>query len=475
VSLRASAGAPSKQAPPGEILAIDVQTPDLARRVNRSLLAINAALILTSVLAFYAVWRVGSLAEETIAHHAGERRQAQELRVIAQRSIAANRGFLLTGDAGMLLEMREADADFYQRARALEQLLASAESQQLLAAAVAVKRTHGEAVAAALEMRLDDEGFEELHDVFESQVLPATAQLGAILLEFVEHKTMQLNQAARNTSTATNVAWWSLLILALVNIVVSPLVTRLARRTVNALRAHAADLERAVRAREEFLAVAGHELRTPLSVLKLQIQTLKRRLNAGDPSALDAEALAAFTNQMDRGVTGLTLLLDRMLDGANIEQGQLALQREPVDLAELTGDVIEQLAPQITGANCCVDYRPSGPALGFWDRARLEQVVTNLLMNVIRHAPGKPASVSVRCEDGTAYLVVEDRGPGLAEQDRKRIFERFERAEIAPDGAGMGLGLTVTRQIVRAHGGRIWAEAGQCRGARFVVELPARQ
>lgn len=313
---------------PGEASAIDVQNPNFARRINHSLLAINAALIITSVLAF-------------------------------------------------------------RRARTLERLLASPEGQQLLAAAVAVKRTHGEVVAEALEMRLDEDRLETLHDFFESQVLPATAQLGAILLEFVEHKTTQLNEAARNTSMATTVAWWSLLILALVNIVVSPLVARVARRTVNALHARAADLERAVHARENFLAVASHELRTPLSVLKLQIQILKRRLNTGDPSAHDAEAMTTFTNQMDHGVNSLTLLVDRMLDVANIEQGQLVLNRQQVDLAALTSDVIERLAPQFAGA-------------------------------------------------------------------------------------GMGLGLTVTRQIVRARG-RIWVEGGECRGARFVVELPARQ
>ncbi|MFU8817682.1 MAG: ATP-binding protein [Pseudomonadales bacterium] len=431
------------------------------------------ALILTSVLAFYAVWQVGNLAQETIVNHASERRQAQELRVVAERSIAANRGFLLTGGSRMLVEVAEADAAFYEQARTLDGLLESAEGRQLLATAVAVKRAHGEAVAEALEMRVGEEGLDELHDFFETQVLPATTRLEAILLEFVEYKTAQLNEAARSTLAATNIAWWSLLMLALANIVVSPLVARLARRTVNALHAHAAELERAVRAREEFLAVASHELRTPLSVLKLQTQILKRRLNAGDPLAHDTEALTAFTKQMDRGVDSLTLLVERMLDVASFEQGQLMLNREPVDLAALTGEVIERLAPQLASANCSVDYRSSGPVVGLWDRARLEQVVTNLLMNVIRHAPGQPASVSVRRECGVAYLVVEDRGPGLAEQNRDRVFERFERAEIAADGAGMGLGLTVTRQIVQGHGGRIWAEGGERQGTRFVVELPA--
>jgi signal transduction histidine kinase len=443
-----------------------------ARRINRSMLAISTALIVTSLLAFYAVWRVGDLSRVAIAKYANERLLAQELRVQAGRAVAANRAYFLTGDLRLLADVAAAEATFFDRAGNLERVIETDEGKQLLSAVTALKQAHTEAVALAVNMRDDAPSFDTTLEFLESHVMPITQQLDVLLEELVELKTGRLEAAGQQTLQLANVAWWILLILALVNVVVSPLVAQVIRRALGAANAYATGLEQAVRAREDFMAIASHELRTPLAVLKLQNQMLRRRLNSGDTSVAQTEALDRFTDQIDRGVTNLGLLVDRMLDVSNLDGGRLALDKVRIDLTTLVRQVIERLEPLLAGARCDIDYRGPEPVVGHWDRERIEQVVTNLLMNVARHAPGQPARVAVRLDDGNAHLTVEDRGPGLAEVDHERIFERFERARAATDGSGMGLGLTVSREIVNAHNGRIWVESLPEQGACFHVQLP---
>jgi len=137
-------------------------------------------------------------------------------------------------------------------------------------------------------------------------------------------------------------------------------------------------------------------------------------------------------------------------------------------------DVIDRFEPQWAAAQMEVERNLEAGLFGVWDSYRLEQVLTNLFTNAMKYAPGAPVKVSAVRRGALAVLTVSDRGPGIAQHDRERIFGRFERATSERSVSGLGLGLYISQQIVRAHGGNIRVESHEGGGASFVVELPLR-
>jgi signal transduction histidine kinase len=244
----------------------------------------------------------------------------------------------------------------------------------------------------------------------------------------------------------------------------------LARRKVEAL---AEDLKRAVRIRDDFLSIAGHELKTPLSALKLHIQSLQQHAEKGLFGAPDprlGERLAKASNQVSR----LTRLVSELLDVSRISTGRLDLQLEDVDLPELLGDVIDRFSEELNRSGCRISLRSAAHVRGAWDRLRLDQVITNLIGNAIKYGSGKPIEVSVEEQSEVARLTVRDHGIGIPPEDKDRIFGRFERAVSERHYGGLGLGLWITHQIVQAHGGTIALQSAPGEGSSFTVELPRR-
>jgi PAS domain S-box-containing protein len=228
----------------------------------------------------------------------------------------------------------------------------------------------------------------------------------------------------------------------------------------------------AIEARDEFLSIASHELRTPLTSVLLRLEVLLRSVVEGrapNPSALVA-ALAVVVRQSKR----LSDLIDQLLDVSHIQQSnlELELQLEDVDLAEVLRDVGSRFAGDLVRAGSTLSLAAPAPAIGHWDRARLEQVITNLLSNAVRFARGTPIHAGVEVSETSARLEVRDGGMGIRPADQTRIFERFERAASSRHFGGLGLGLYITRQIVRAHGGTIRVESTPGKGSAFIVELP---
>jgi signal transduction histidine kinase len=231
-----------------------------------------------------------------------------------------------------------------------------------------------------------------------------------------------------------------------------------------------AEARAAVRLRDEFLSVASHELKTPLTSLKLRVQSLIDLPPAViDPAA--APRLAKSFALAERQVRRLEKLINDLLDVSRIVVGHFPLQREQVDLVGLVRNVVGQFSPEIARSHVEVTIDGPARALGRWDPMRLEQVVVNLLSNALKYGAGKPIELVVGVDDGRAFLTVRDHGIGIRPIDQARIFERFERA-VSLDYGGLGLGLHITREIVRAHGGVIRVESELGAGAAFTVELP---
>jgi PAS domain S-box-containing protein len=225
----------------------------------------------------------------------------------------------------------------------------------------------------------------------------------------------------------------------------------------------------AVKARDAFLSVAGHEIRTPLSALNLIVYQLARQVQAlGNEKAVDLAA------RCEKQVARLIRLADELLDVSRISAGTLHLDPEEMDLALLARDLAERLEESARRAGCILTVRAPGSVRGFWDRLRLEQVLSNLLTNALKFGAGEPVEVGVSSVGDEAAVFVRDHGIGIHDADQRRIFGRFERAVTRETYPGMGLGLWITREIVEAHGGTIGVESRPGDGAMFRVTLPRR-
>jgi PAS domain S-box-containing protein len=227
----------------------------------------------------------------------------------------------------------------------------------------------------------------------------------------------------------------------------------------------------AVRARDEFLSIASHELKTPLTTLQLQIQGLARKLkSSGEEPAL--QGLAARVATSERQIERLTALINNLLDISRITAGRLDLDLEPVDLAAVAREAAARLREDLARAGCVLELRAEGECLGQWDRLRLEQVVTNLLSNAAKYGAGRPIEIEVDGGEATARFSIRDHGIGIPAEHQARIFDRFERAVSDRHYGGLGLGLWIVRQIVDAFGGTIRVESKAGAGSTFTVLLP---
>jgi signal transduction histidine kinase len=234
-----------------------------------------------------------------------------------------------------------------------------------------------------------------------------------------------------------------------------------------ALREAHARAEAAVRLRDEFLSVASHELKTPLTSLILQHGLISRALGP-DSRERVGPRLTTATRQVQR----LTSLVDNLLDVSQLALGKLTLEPTEVDLAQAVRDVVEQLEEVFTQAACVVHVDATGPLPGLWDAPRLEQVLIHLLGNAAKYGAGRPVHVGVGLEAGHAWVVVRDQGIGIPPEALPRLFGRFERAVSERHYGGLGLGLYLSRQIVDALGGRIEVDSRPGEGATFTVRLP---
>jgi signal transduction histidine kinase len=227
--------------------------------------------------------------------------------------------------------------------------------------------------------------------------------------------------------------------------------------------------QEAVRARSEFLTVASHELNTPLTSLRLAIQSLSRAAPSG---RLDASTLSRMLALVSRQEVRMTKLVNDLLDVSRIEAGPLPLERTDVDVGALVRDVVARFEADLAQARCSVSICGDVPIVGRWDRSRVDQVVTNLLSNAIKFGPGEAIEIFLGVVGGVARLAMRDHGIGISPDQRDRIFGRFERAVSERHYGGLGLGLYISRRIVEDLGGSIRCESKEGGGSTFTVELP---
>jgi PAS domain S-box-containing protein len=231
-----------------------------------------------------------------------------------------------------------------------------------------------------------------------------------------------------------------------------------------------AESERALRLRDEFLSIAAHELKTPLTAIGLQIQLLTKMLP--QVRTEHTETFAKLLARSHEHLVRYSQLIDEMLDASRVSTGRLVLDKHEDDLCAIVQRVAARYELDLRKADCSLQLELSSPVVGLWDSARIEQIVANLLTNAMKYGAGRPIAIALTATRSSATLRVSDRGIGIAKTDQERIFGRYERAVSIKTYGGFGLGLFICRQVALAHGGNIRVESEPGRGASFIVELP---
>lgn len=234
------------------------------------------------------------------------------------------------------------------------------------------------------------------------------------------------------------------------------------------------EVERAVQARNEFLSIASHELKTPLTSLKLQIQNRKRHLVKNNFAEFSSEGLTKMVNRDEKQINRLIKLVDDMLDISRLTAGKLSFEFEETNLNNLVNDVVDRFTHQAASNGTQIHLKVGAQVIGIWDMYRIEQVVTNLLTNAMKYGIGKPIHIKISADDKNAFFSIKDQGPGIPKEDQYRIFLQFERGISSNAVSGLGLGLYMANQIVVAHHGQITVESEPGIGSTFSVVLPKK-
>jgi len=227
-----------------------------------------------------------------------------------------------------------------------------------------------------------------------------------------------------------------------------------------------------IKLRDEFLSIASHELKTPLTLVLLQIQNALHNIRNVSLANFSVSKLLEMLESVEQQTNRLSRMISDLLNVSLITTGKLNLEKEKTDLAAIVKDVSKRLPEIMNQKGYPISVSSKGSIIGNWDKIRVEQAIINLLSNAIKYGNKKLVEVKVQKSDSVAKLIIKDKGIGIPKEVRNRIFERFERGNGVKSIQGLGVGLYITRQIITAHKGTIKLDSKENNGSTFTVELP---
>ncbi len=222
--------------------------------------------------------------------------------------------------------------------------------------------------------------------------------------------------------------------------------------------------------RDEFLAIASHELKTPLTALRLHTQVFRRNISKQKTTEpYSKEKVDRLVEEVDRQTIRLARLVNDMLDISRIRSGKLVMVKEQFSMTLLLNECLEKHSDMFTVGQIKTELDED--VWFFGDRSRIEQVIYNILNNASKYGNGRPIEIKLQRRKNKLILIVCDQGRGIRPEDQKRIFHRFQRAVAASEISGLGLGLYIAKEVVESHDGKISVKSELNQGATFKVEF----
>ncbi len=230
-----------------------------------------------------------------------------------------------------------------------------------------------------------------------------------------------------------------------------------------------------IKARDEFLSVVSHELRTPLTTTLLKLRHMLDNVRNISLAKFSVPELIKVLRNAEEQIVRLSEMINDLVNVSLITTGRMNLHTENCDLNGVTKHVLQSFSELIKKGKYKVTVDTKTTVTGKWDKIRIEQAITNLVSNAIKYGKGKPIHIQISGSGATAKFIIEDQGIGISNQNQHILFDLFKRAH-GIDGykEGLGVGLYITAQIVKAHGGHIKVSSTTGKGSSFTIELPLK-
>lgn len=229
--------------------------------------------------------------------------------------------------------------------------------------------------------------------------------------------------------------------------------------------------QEAIEIRNDFLSIASHELNTPITSLKLQLQMVRRKLLSEATQKFDQNSFTKSIDSSVMHVDRLIKLVGVLLDVSRIQSGKFTYNFEDFNAKDAVNEILERNIDILTDSHCKVTIHNEQDIQVRWDRTRFEQVLTNILNNAIKYAPGE-IELKVEPQGEEVVISLSDHGEGIQKDKLITIFDRFERLNSNQNVGGLGLGLYIVKQIVEGHGGSVTVESDTGQGTTFIIKLP---
>lgn len=231
---------------------------------------------------------------------------------------------------------------------------------------------------------------------------------------------------------------------------------------------------RGPRPKGDMYSITSHELKSPLQAIRLQVEMAQRKLENEGAESFTSQALKAIFNRAQRDIARLTRLVEDMQDVSRLECGKFSLQPEYFHLDEFLDDFVMRIQHCYPESKNLIRVNFHAPVIVYWDKLRIEQTLINLLTNSFRYGHGSPICLTTMTGGGMVYLTVRDEGPGIPSEVQQRIFEPFERGSKNFESEGLGLGLYICSEIVKAHEGNIVLQSIEGQGSMFTMIIPTQ-
>ncbi len=225
-------------------------------------------------------------------------------------------------------------------------------------------------------------------------------------------------------------------------------------------------LQEALAMKHEFICVASHELKTPLTALKLQVEMAKRVMDNHGVDAISPGKVRSIINRTHQDVLRLSRLVDDLLDASRINSGKFTMKYEYFNLEDFMEDFTQRMSHQR------IRMTIHAPVMVKWDKFRIEQVIINLLNNAFRYGNGSEVDLDVSTGGNLVFIKVRDYGPGISQECQKKIFARFECGDMDRATEGLGLGLYISQEIIKHHNGKIVLNSELGKGSTFELQIP---